>query len=178
MALVMSSVGTRALALATVVSAAGLGDDGIEHLHNEALLSARQLLDALDLLLQLRCRAALLGRGGIVPEQLLQRHRERTSECRQRRDWNPPASDFVGIPCYRWGPTTVGDGSYRGRTGAMASIYIERDSDYRAANEILIKLGAAQERPLRLPTGWMARIALILLLLALVGCMMLLFRSG
>jgi hypothetical protein len=35
--------------------AAGLGDDGIEHLHDEALLRARQLLDALDLLLQLRC---------------------------------------------------------------------------------------------------------------------------
>jgi site-specific recombinase XerC len=30
-----------------------LGDDSIEHLHDEALLSARQLLDALDLLLQL-----------------------------------------------------------------------------------------------------------------------------
>jgi hypothetical protein len=84
----------------------------------------------------------------------------------------------AGIPCYRWGPATVGDGSYRVRTGAMASIYIERDSDYRAANEILIKLGAAQEKPLSLPTSWVVRIALILLLLALVGCMLFLFRSG
>jgi hypothetical protein len=30
--------------------AVGLGDDGIEHLHDEALLRAQQLLDALDLL--------------------------------------------------------------------------------------------------------------------------------
>lgn len=60
----------------------------------------------------------------------------------------------------------------------MASIYIERDSDYRAANEILIKLGAAQEKPLRLPASPMARITLIVLFLALVGCMLFLFRSG
>jgi hypothetical protein len=60
----------------------------------------------------------------------------------------------------------------------MASIYIDRDSDFRAANEILIKLGAAQEKPLRLPVSWTARIALILLLPALVGCMLFLFRSG
>jgi hypothetical protein len=84
----------------------------------------------------------------------------------------------AGIPCHRWGPATVGDGSYRGRTGAIAGIYIERDSDYRAANEILIKLGAAQEKSLRLPTSRMARIALIVLFLALVGCMLFLFRSG
>jgi len=44
----------------------------------------------------------------------------------------------AGISCHRCGPATVGDESYRGRTGAMAGIYIERDSDYRAANEILI----------------------------------------
>ena len=54
MARVMSSVGTGALTLATVVSAARLAEYAFEHLHDEALLSLRQLLDALDLLLQLR----------------------------------------------------------------------------------------------------------------------------
>jgi hypothetical protein len=84
----------------------------------------------------------------------------------------------AGIRCYRFGPATVGDGSFRGRTGAMASIYIERASDYLAANEILIKLGAVQDKPLRLPSSQMARIALIALFLALLGCMVFLFRSG
>ena len=83
----------------------------------------------------------------------------------------------AGIPCHRSGPAAVGDGSYRGRTGARAIIYIERDSDYRAANKILIKLGPAQEKRVRLHASRMARIALILLLLALVGCMMLSFRE-
>ena len=81
----------------------------------------------------------------------------------------------AGIPCYRWGPATAGDGSFRGRTGATAGIYIERDGDYAAANEILVKLGAAQEKPLRLPASWVARMVLILFLLALVAGMLFLF---
>jgi hypothetical protein len=49
----------------------------------------------------------------------------------------------AGIQCHRWGPATVGDGSVRGRIGGTASIYIEMEADYRAANEILVRLGAS-----------------------------------
>jgi hypothetical protein len=38
-----------------------LGEDGVEHLDDETLLGARQTLDTLDLLLQLRGGAALGG---------------------------------------------------------------------------------------------------------------------
>lgn len=76
--------------------AAGLLQDGIEHLHDEALLSTRQLLNALDLLLQLRCRSALLGRADFIPEQLFQGHPERAGKARQRRDRKPA----------RWGMTS------------------------------------------------------------------------
>lgn len=41
-----------------VRSASLLGEDGIEHLHHELLLGARQLADALHVLCQFRRRAA------------------------------------------------------------------------------------------------------------------------
>jgi hypothetical protein len=83
----------------------------------------------------------------------------------------------AGIPCYRWGPATSGDGSYRARTGAIASIYIERDADFRAANEILIKLGAVQDKPSKIPEGLVLRIALLISLVVVVGYLLLLIIS-
>ncbi len=63
---------------------------------DEALLGARQALDALDLLLQLRGRAALFSRRGrLLPQQLFQGNPEggraaaaptpESSSCRPRR---------------------------------------------------------------------------------------------
>jgi hypothetical protein len=84
----------------------------------------------------------------------------------------------AGIHCHRWGPATVGDGSFRGRIGGNASIYIEREADYRAANEILARLGAAQDNPIGLPTSWKARVIVVIVAIALVGAMAFIFRSA
>ena len=55
------------------------------------------------------------------------------------------------IPCYR-----TGEGYWsiptRRDSGAGICIYIEREADYRAANEIIVKLGAAVDAPIRLPS--------------------------
>jgi hypothetical protein len=53
----------------------------------------------------------------------------------------------AGIRCQRWGAAAVGGRAYRGRTGAVAGIYIEPDSDYCAANKNLIKLAPASRSP-------------------------------
>ena len=45
-----------------------LGEHAVEHLHDELLLGLGQACEALDLLLQLRRRAAL-GRGGLLADQ-------------------------------------------------------------------------------------------------------------
>jgi hypothetical protein len=84
----------------------------------------------------------------------------------------------AGIHCHRWGPATVGDGSFRGRVGGTASIYIEKETDYRAANEILVRLGASQDKPMGLPTSWKVRVILLIVAVALVGAMAFLFRSA
>lgn len=82
----------------------------------------------------------------------------------------------AGIQCHRWGPTTPGDGSFRGRSGAVASIYIERDGDYCDANKVLIELGAARETPSRLPAVWILRVAILTLLVLVVGYAVVLIR--
>jgi hypothetical protein len=68
------------------------------------------------------------------------------------------------IPCYRVG-TTFGDASPVTQLQALGEsqvcIYIERDSDFRQANDILLRLGAAVEEPL--PAGRIVRIAVILI---------------
>ena len=46
--------GVTASLAAREISAPGLLQDGVEHLHDELLLGARELLDALDLLLKAR----------------------------------------------------------------------------------------------------------------------------
>ena len=61
------------------------------------------------------------------------------------------------IDCYRTG----------GRLSPAPSdpticIYICNSADYRRANEILIRHGAVVERPLRLPSGWTARVGIVL----------------
>jgi hypothetical protein len=84
----------------------------------------------------------------------------------------------AGIRCHRWGPATVGDGSFRGRIGGTASIYIEEETDYRAANQILVRLGAAQDKPIGLPSSWKTRVILLIAAIAFVGAMAFLFRSA
>ena len=70
----------------------------------------------------------------------------------------------AAIPCYRLG-TAFADGSpvtqLRALGESQVCIYIERDSDFRQANDILLGLGAAVEEPL--PSGRIVRIAVILI---------------
>jgi hypothetical protein len=76
------------------------------------------------------------------------------------------------IPCYRVGSGS-GDGSPMNLMMALGEsricIHVERDSDYRRANDILIALGAAREEPLRLPSARGVRIVIILVV-ALAVC--------
>ena len=71
--------------------------DGIEHLHDEALLRLGQCADAFELLLQLRCRPALacaaLGRRA---DEFLDADVERLGQQRQCRDRHPALSALVG----------------------------------------------------------------------------------
>ena len=78
-------------------SAAGLGEHGIEHLHDELLLRARQLLDAFDLPLQHRCGAALSGGGAVIAQQLFDGDAEQPGQLRQRGNGNASAPDLVGV---------------------------------------------------------------------------------
>jgi len=84
----------------------------------------------------------------------------------------------AGIACHRWGPATMGDGSSRGRIGGTASIYIERDADFRAANEILLKLGAAPDTAISLPTSWKLWATFGVVVVILIAAMAFLFRSA
>jgi hypothetical protein len=69
--------------------------DGIEHLHDETLLSLGQCADAFELLLQLRCRPALacaaLGRG----DEIFDGDAELIGEGRQCAGQQPQSSGFV-----------------------------------------------------------------------------------
>jgi hypothetical protein len=53
------------------------------------------------------------------------------------------------IPCYRVGHGYSNSAQYVGRgfSENQVCIYIERDTDYAQANEILVKLGAVTESP-------------------------------
>lgn len=62
----------------------GLGEDGIEHLHDEALPRLRQLLDALDLLLESGGWATLGRCRAVLADQILDRDGEDSSDLRQQ----------------------------------------------------------------------------------------------
>ena len=57
-----------------------------------------------------------------------------------------------GIECFKDGEGYRSLNSGRRDLGNSICIYIRRQSDYRRANEILIKLGAVVEKPIQLPT--------------------------
>jgi hypothetical protein len=56
------------------------------------------------------------------------------------------------IPCYRTGEGYWSIPTARRDLGTGICIYIEREADYQAANEIIVKLGAAVDVPIRLPS--------------------------
>jgi len=60
----------------------------------------------------------------------------------------------AGIPSYRVGRGYSSGSSYPGKgfTEDEVCLYIENESDYRPANDILIKLGAVVEEPAKLPS--------------------------
>ena len=75
----------------------------------------------------------------------------------------------AGIACYRTGRGWAGDATYLGRgfTENRLCIYIESDTDYVQANQILISLGAVVETPPRPPSKRVLFvIALVLTVLA------------
>ena len=78
----------------------------------------------------------------------------------------------VDIPCYRTGRGAANLNASIGRwTDDVVSIFIQREEDVRRANDILVKLGAAAEEPLRLPNRWvvalLAGLLVVLVLLSL-----------
>jgi hypothetical protein len=50
----------------------------------------------------------------------------------------------------------TGGSLHFGQSDPTVCIHIRDGSDFRKANEILIRHGAVVERPLRLPSGWTA----------------------
>ena len=66
------------------------------------------------------------------------------------------ALEEAAIPCYRIGSGYSDSAGYtpRGASERQVCIYIERNSDYAQSNQILMKLGAVVDRPLRLPPTW------------------------
>ena len=60
----------------------------------------------------------------------------------------------AGIPSYRVGRGYSSGSSYPGKgfTEDEVCLYIENESDYRPANDVLIKLGAVVEEPPKLPS--------------------------
>jgi hypothetical protein len=59
-------------------------------------LDRGRLLDALDLLLQLRGGPALGGLHVLLPDEFLERDGEGLGDLRQQRDRHAPAADLVG----------------------------------------------------------------------------------
>jgi len=67
------------------------------------------------------------------------------------------------VPCYRTGHGYTAEAQHMGRgfSEDQVCLYIERDTDWARANEILIGLGAVTERPL--PPRWVLVLAAALL---------------
>jgi hypothetical protein len=76
------------------------------------------------------------------------------------------------VPCYRTGHGYSAHGQLPGMgvSEDQIGIYIERDTDYARANEILLGLGAVRERPL--PPRWVfVLVAALLAMLSLwIAC--------
>jgi len=76
----------------------------------------------------------------------------------------------AGIPCYRTGRGWSSNTTYPGKgfTEDQVCLYIENDTDYVQANQILIRLGAVVEQPPRLPSK--AALFLMAIVVAAVVC--------
>jgi|SRR5271170_4400956 len=57
----------------------------------------------------------------------------------------------ANIDCYR-----TGGSLHLGQSDPTVCIHVRNGADLRKANEVLIRHGAVVERPLRLPSGWVA----------------------
>jgi hypothetical protein len=81
------------------------------------------------------------------------------------------ALQAVGISCYRTGRGARELNATIGRwTDDQVYIYIRQESDARQANEILIGLGAAVDKPFRLPSLWiLVLVAAILVVIAVLS---------
>jgi hypothetical protein len=81
------------------------------------------------------------------------------------------AFDREGISSRRSGSGAEALNATIGRwTDDQVSIYIQRESDAYRANEILIELGGAISKPLKLPSPWIvALVTAILLVLAVLS---------
>lgn len=64
----------------------------------------------------------------------------------------------------------TGGSLHLGQSDPTVCIHVRDAADFRKANEILIRHGAVVERPLRLPSGWVAWMSIVsgLLLLVLI----------
>ena len=76
----------------------------------------------------------------------------------------------AGISCYGTGRGYSSNGAYpgKGHTEDQVSLYIENESDYTAANDILIRLGAEAEVPPRLHSPKVL-FALVLIIVAVAS---------
>ena len=78
--------------------AACLGEHGFDHLQDEALLGPRELADAVQVLNQLRCRAALLRGCGLgFANQCFDAHTKHSRQDGQHRHRNAPIPKLVGV---------------------------------------------------------------------------------
>ena len=75
------------------------------------------------------------------------------------------------ISCYR-----TGGSLHLGQSDPTICIHVRDEADAGKANEILIRHGAADEHPLRLPSGWHAWLGIVLGLLALLGILVWLLK--
>jgi hypothetical protein len=69
----------------------------------------------------------------------------------------------ANIDCYR-----TGGSLHLGQSDPTVCIHVRDAADLRKANEVLIRNGAVVERPLRLPSGWVAWTCIVSGLLLLV----------
>jgi hypothetical protein len=76
----------------------------------------------------------------------------------------------AGITAYRTGHGYSGNSAYPGKgfTEDQVCIYIDNESDFRPANDVLIKLGAVVDTPPKLPSRRV--IFLVALIIAAMSC--------
>jgi hypothetical protein len=62
----------------------------------------------------------------------------------------------AGIACHRVGQGVRTLDTIKGLwTDQQVNIYVDREEDYKRANELIVKLGAAVDTPPKLPSGWL-----------------------